>query len=49
MRANGAQPERVVIVVKDLAQDTGVLWAVDGEWADCLVGWVLDQYYDRPK
>ena len=45
MRATGSLPERVIVVVKGMATDSGLRWS-DGEMFERLVGWCVERYYE---
>lgn len=44
MKAAGMLPERVVVMVKALATDSGVQWRDNNLFAE-LVTWCIDHYY----
>jgi hypothetical protein len=44
MKDRGALPERVIVVVKGLATDSGLRWS-DVEMFERLVGWCVERYY----
>jgi len=47
MKTNGALAESVVLAVKLMAQDSGVLWVFGGRLLDYLVVWCLGRYFER--
>jgi hypothetical protein len=48
LKADGMPPERVVIVVKNLANDVGIQWNNESLFDD-LIGWCIHRYFRLPR
>lgn len=48
LKADGAPPERVVIIVKNLATMAGIQWSSEALFDD-LVGWCIQRYFRLPR